>query len=188
MGLEARCTVTWQGNSWTAAVHLDSAAIEVRGRPRLVVPLADVQRVDGAAGAVTLETAGGTLKLALGVAAEQWARKIAAPPSRSKKLGIAPGQRVGMVGVGDAAFEAEVTALGAELVSAPEKADLIFLWASAPADLARLAALRRRIAPDGAVWLVRLKGKAALVKEGEVRDAARAAGLVAVKVAAFSEP
>jgi hypothetical protein len=187
MGLEARCAITWQGSSWTAAVHLDSAALEVRGPPRLVLLLRDVRRVAAAAGQVTLETADGTMTLGLGAAAEQWARKIAAPPSRGKKLGIQPGQRVSWVGLSDPAFEAELTALGAELVSARSSADLVFLRADAAGDLAVLAGLRRRIEPDGAVWVVRTKGKGASLGEGDVRAAARAAGLVDVKVAAFSE-
>jgi hypothetical protein len=131
--------------------------------------------------------AGGTLTLALGAAAEQWARKIASPPTLGKKLGIAPGQRVSVVGRADPAFEAELGRLGAELVSPRSKADLVFLRAEAPSDLAGLAALRRRIEPAGAIWVVRTKGKDASVKEAEVRQAARAAGLVDVKVAAVSD-
>jgi Protein of unknown function (DUF3052) len=187
MGLEARCAISWQGNCWTAAVHLDSVALEVRGRPRLVLALTEVRSVSAAAGSVTLATEAGTLTLELGPQAEQWARKIATPPSRGKKLGVARGQRVGLLGLEDAAFEAEVLALGAELVSAGARADLLFLRAEDGSALANLAALRRRIEPDGAIWIVRRKGKAAPVKEGQVREAARGAGLVDVKVAAFSD-
>jgi hypothetical protein len=187
MGLEARCAVSWQGTRWTAAVHLDSIAVEVRGRPRLVVLLSDVRRVALADGEVTLETADGTLALGLGTDAELWARKISAPPTRGKKLGIKPGLRVSLVGSSDAAFEAELVADGAELVSTRAKADIVVLHVDAPGGLAGLAAAKARIEPGGAIWVVRTKGKAAKVSESEVRDAARSAGLVDVKVAAFSD-
>jgi hypothetical protein len=187
MGLEARCTVTWGGSSSTAAVHLDSAAVEVRGRPRLVLPFGDIRRVLAARGELTLETVNGTLVLALGEAAELWARKIAAPPSRSQKLGIAPGQRVSVIGLDDAAFDAELRSAGVERVGPRSKVDLVFFHAEAQGDLSALAALRGRIAPDGGIWVVRTKGKAAPVKEAMVRSAAHAAGLVDVKVAAFSD-
>jgi hypothetical protein len=187
MGLEARCIVTWGGSSSMAAVHLDSAAVEVRGRPRLVLPFGDVRRVVAAGGELTLDTANGTLSLALGEAAELWARKIAAPPSRCQKLGIAPDQRVSVIGLDDAAFDAELRSAGVERVGPRSKADLVFLHAGAEGDLSALAALRGRIEPDGGIWVVRTKGKAAPVKEAMVRSAARAAGLVDVKVAAFSD-
>jgi hypothetical protein len=55
----------------------------------------------------------------------------------------------------------------------------------APADLDRLPALARALAPAGGLWVIRPKGRAA-VTEAEVRAAARGAGLVDVKVASFS--
>jgi hypothetical protein len=187
MGLETRCRVGWQGTQKTAAIHLDSTAVEVRGRPRLVFPLTEVRHVAVADGEVTLETDDGTLTLELGAAAELWARKIAAPPTRCKKLGIQPGVRVSRVGLVDAAFEAELVATGAELVGTRAKADVVLLQVDAPGDLAGLITAKTRINPDGAIWVIRTKGKAATVAEAEVRQAARAAGLVDVKVAAFSE-
>jgi hypothetical protein len=44
----------------------------------------------------------------------------------------------------------------------------------------------KRLDPAGALWLVRPKGKDTPVTEGATRAAALAAGLVDVKVAAFS--
>jgi hypothetical protein len=67
------------------------------------------------------------------------------------------------------------------------RADVVLYAVSAPRDLERLSALRSAIEPNGAIWVVRVKGKAATVKEAEVMSAARAAGLVDIKVVAFSE-
>jgi len=186
MGLESRCEVRWQGNTWNAAVHLDSIALEVRGRPRLVLPLKQIRGVRPVAGELRLDTDDGTLTLLLGADAATWARKIQAPPSRLAKLGVSAELRVGMIGLDDAAFRAELDAVGAKQV-VRGKADAIFFGVETAIELARLVDLRERIAPDGAVWVLRVKGKAATVKESEVREAARAAGLVDVKVVAFSE-
>jgi DUF3052 family protein len=187
MGLEARCEIRWQGYTWQASVHLDSKVLEVRGRPRLVLPLASIRAIHPAAGELELATDDGRLTLVLGAAVAAWARKIQAPPSRLSKLGVVAEQRVSVLGLADEAFRAELAAAGVRLIAARGKADSIFLGATTPADLEGLAKLRERIEPDGAIWVIRVKGKAASVKENQVREAAHAAGLVDVKVAAFSE-
>ncbi len=56
----------------------------------------------------------------------------------------------------------------------------------AEARVARLAELKRHLAPAGAIWVVSLKGKAARVKDVDVMRAAKAAGLVDNKVCGFS--
>jgi len=185
MGLETRCEIRWRGHSWTAAVHLDSETLEVRGRPRLVLPLKQIRSVHPVASELGLETDDGRLTLVLGAAVPAWARKVQAPPSRLTKLGVGADQRVSLIGLAEPLFRAELAAAGVRL-RARGKADTIFFGVEAPAELERLSELRERIEPDGAVWVVRVKGKAASVKENEVREAARAAGLVDVKVAAFS--
>ena len=55
-----------------------------------------------------------------------------------------------------------------------------------PADLKRLSQVRRALPDDGALWLLRPKGKNAPVGERETMAAGRAAGLVDVKVVGFS--
>ena len=54
-------------------------------------------------------------------------------------------------------------------------------------DLSRLGELRGAIQPKGAIWAVSPKGKGAVVKDTDVMEAAREAGLVATKVVSFSE-
>ena len=49
-----------------------------------------------------------------------------------------------------------------------------------------MKALKKHLAPAGAVWVVSLKGKAARIKDTDVMAAARAAGLVDNKVCSFS--
>ncbi|HTV25199.1 MAG TPA: DUF3052 family protein, partial [Polyangiaceae bacterium] len=133
-----------------------------------------------------LETIDGRLTLVLGAATRTWARKVQAPPSRLKKLGVGAEQRIALVGMDDRAFLVELDAAQVRVVTRG-KAALLFFGVGSTGDLERLGDLRKRIEPDGAIWIVRVKGKAASVKENEVREAARAAGLVDVKVASFSD-
>jgi hypothetical protein len=70
---------------------------------------------------------------------------------------------------------------------APESdTDLVFLAADTTAELAALARLRPRIRPNGAIWVVSRKGKAATLRDVEVMAAARDHDLVDNKVVSFS--
>jgi hypothetical protein len=67
-----------------------------------------------------------------------------------------------------------------------DRADLVFLAADQPAELAVLGELRKRIPPDGAIWVVSRKGPAATLRDVDVIAAARDHGLVDNKVVSFS--
>jgi hypothetical protein len=168
-------------------VHLDSRALEIGGRPRVAVPLSGVQALDVRGSELRLATPDGIFEIELGDQAAAWAAKIRSPPSRAEKLGLAPGQRVVLIGLDDAALKAEVSAAGARRVELDSGVDLVFLGAEAGDDLASLPRVVPQLAPAGALWVVRRKGRGATLAEGDVRAAARAAGLVDVKVVAFSE-
>jgi hypothetical protein len=64
--------------------------------------------------------------------------------------------------------------------------DIILLGAETTAALEPLEALATRIRPNGAIWVVSRKGRAATLRDTEVMDAGKAAGLVDNKVASFS--
>ena len=57
---------------------------------------------------------------------------------------------------------------------------------SAKSALARLRALREHIKPEGGIWVVWTKGRKEF-REDDIRAAGPGAGLVDVKVVAFSE-
>jgi len=105
------------------------------------------------------------------------------------KLGLKPGLRVEIVDLDDPGLPSLVTDAGAELVSgsAHDPVDLIFVGAEFPPDLDRLPELRRRLQPNGAIWVVTRKGKAATIRDTEVIEAAIASGLVDNKVVSFSD-
>ena len=107
------------------------------------------------------------------------------------KLGVRPGSRVAIVG--DVDPDGWFRALLADRTSdvslgppAPDT-DLVFLAAASTEDLAGLSGLRSRIRPNGAIWVVSRKGKAATIRDVEVMAAARDAGLVDNKVVSFSD-
>jgi hypothetical protein len=104
------------------------------------------------------------------------------------KLGIRPGMRVAIIGVDDPdirALIAERTTDVTEGLPEPET-DVVLLAADDTAGLEALGELARCLRPNGAIWVVSRKGKAATIRDVDVIAAARAARLVDNKVASFS--
>lgn len=167
---------------------LETDDVLFRGGFRARVPLREISGLAVRSGALTLTWPGGRLELSLGEAAEKWADAIRNPRSVLDKLGVKPGQRVARIGRFDAGFAADLArALGAEPVRRAGKGlDLVFLALARPGEEARLESLKPAIAPNGGIWAVYPKGRREL-SEDTVRAAARAAGLVDVKVVRFSE-
>ena len=140
------------------------------------------------AGALHLEWPEGKAVLDLGDQAARWAEKIKNPPSLLDKLGVKPGLRVSVVGIEDRRFLDDLSARVDDLTRGRAKAgsDLVLVAMSDRADLPRLAKLREAIKATGAIWVVWPKGRPEL-REDDVRDFGKTAGLVDVKVARFSE-
>lgn len=108
---------------------------------------------------------------------------------RLDKLGVKPGSRVALVGLDDAVFEAELRDRTPDVTHGdPEpETDLVFLAADDHRQLAVLPALRERLRPNGAIWVVSHKGKAATMRDVEVMTAGRASGLIDNKVVSFDD-
>lgn len=106
------------------------------------------------------------------------------------KLGVRHGMRIAIVGAvePDGSFRARLADRTSDITVGRPKADtdLVFLAADSHAELAGLAALRRRIRPAGAIWVVSRKRRAATIRDVEVIAAAKEAGLVDNKVVSFS--
>ena len=71
------------------------------------------------------------------------------------------------------------------VAGAKAKADLLFFAVQETGGLARIAMIKARLKPRGALWVIYPKGVAA-IREIEVIEAGRAAGLKDNKVASFS--
>jgi hypothetical protein len=134
-----------------------------------------------------LKWADGAAVLELGDHAENWANKILHPKSTAEKLGIRPGLVVSAVAIGDGDF---LRNLRAEAKSFSDSkplncSDLIFLGVEKAAGLTRASKLVPSLTAAGALWIVYPKGKQE-IKEQQVLDAGKQAGLVDVKVISFS--
>ena len=105
------------------------------------------------------------------------------------KLGIKPGARVAIVDLDDDWFRALLATRTDDVTEGTprEHTELVFLAADSIDQLRVLTKLRSRLRPDGAIWVVWRKGKAATLRDVDVIEAAIANGLVDNKVVAFSE-
>ncbi len=108
--------------------------------------------------------------------------------SRLDKLGVKPGARVAVLRLEDDAFRRELEARTKDLAfRRPRKdSDVIIYAVTRTTELVRLNGLKRQIKKNGAIWVLWPKGRQEL-KSSDVRQAAADAGLVDVKVAAFSD-
>ena len=104
------------------------------------------------------------------------------------KLGIRPGMRVAIIDVDDPDIRGLIRDRTTDLTEGWPKpdTDIVLLAADSPAELEPLEALAGRITSKGAIWVVSRKGKASTLRDVQVMEAARAAGLIDNKVASFS--
>ncbi len=103
------------------------------------------------------------------------------------KLGVKPGHRVALIGAFDADFVEQLRARGASVSRRVVRdADQIYLAAATHKDLGKIVSLRKNMRKDGSFWIVRPQGAKTPVTEDGTRQAGLDAGLVDVKVVAFS--
>lgn len=186
MGDEARCTVRFGDATSQGKALLETDELLFRGDFRLAVPLKEVETVDAVDGELTVRFDGGEAVFEIGPKAARWAERIRNPKSRLDKLGVKPDSAVSVVGLDDADFKAELEGRVEHSATAPEPAsDLVFLGAESVADLERIAGLVPFLQPNGHLWVVAPKGRQD-IREMDVLEAGRAAGLKDTKVARFS--
>ena len=190
MGYDATCTLRYEGKTARGTAQLEQKQLVFRGTVRLVIPLAAITTATARDGTLYLRFGEKAAELGIGSAAEKWARRIANPPSRLDKLGVKSGMAIAAIGVSDDGFLAEVTGRARKVArkapAAARPVDLIFYGVDHRDALGGIAALARLIKPDGALWIVRPKGRKDIT-EAETMAAGKRAGLVDVKVVSFSE-
>lgn len=103
------------------------------------------------------------------------------------KLGVKPGQRVAVLGVEDTEFLKDLAARVPEYSRGHRvaNADLIFFSAEARQDVLQLKSLARSICKSGGIWVVYPRGQKH-IREIDVIDAGKSAGLTDNKVCSFS--
>ena len=105
------------------------------------------------------------------------------------KLGVKAGSRVAVVGIDDAWFVKLLRERTTDVVLRKPRrlCDIVFLGADNKRDLERLKEAKTWIEPNGAIWVIRLKGGRGELSDTDLIDAGLAAGLVDNKIASFSE-
>jgi hypothetical protein len=188
MGVEAACDVRFKGKTASGKARLETEVLQFRAPDlRLSIPFTQMSKVAARGNTLSVTFPDGTASFDLGAAAAKWADKIQHPPSRVKKIGAAPDWRVSALGVTDQDFLNELDAVVATLSIGRvlKGSDAIFFEATKAAELARLEKLKGSLKPNGAIWIIRPKGKPE-ISEQATMAAGKAAGLVDVKVVGFS--
>jgi hypothetical protein len=188
MGNEALVTVRFKGQTAAGKARLETEVLHFRGGDlKLAIPFKQMTTIAARAGTLSVTFPGGTASFDLGPAAPKWAHKIQHPPSRLDKLGAKPEWRASAIAVPDAAFLKELKSAVAQLSIGRvlKDSDAIFYGVTNEAGLARLESLKASITPNGAVWIIRPKGRPE-ISERATMAAGKAAGLVDVKVVGFS--
>jgi hypothetical protein len=188
MGAELICTARVGRQSATGKARLETDVLQFRGGDiKLAIPFKAIKTVAAKAGTLRVSFPGGVAAFELGPAAPKWAHKILHPPSRLDKIGAKADWRASAVNVQDEAFLKELGARVADLaIGRPLRAsDAIFFGATHESELAKVRSLKAFLKPNGALWIVRPKGRPE-ISEMAVMRAGKAAGLVDVKVVAFS--
>src|SRR5208282_2524616 len=189
--VETRALVGARVHQGTAMLEADYLLFRATGAkekaPGVKVLFRDILSMKAGDGWLRIRHAGGMLDLELGARAESWAEKIRSPKSRLQKLGVTESARVSLVGAVDEEFRKELRARGCDIAEGtPSRgAALIFFGAESRADLARVKTLAKRLAPDGALWVIYPKGQK-LITQNDVLATGRAAELTDLKVVSFS--
>jgi hypothetical protein len=190
MGQDARCTVRFRDTVSEGKALLEMDDLVFRGDEglRLKLPFKEMRAVEARDGELLVEFSDGAAVFALGPQAEKWAHRILNPEGLLDKLGVKRGMKVAVLGVDDPAFLADLRTRTEDIsFEQPAPAtDASFVAAGDPSGLDCLAALKRAIRPDGAVWVVFRKGRKDF-NENDILRGGLAAGLVDVKVVRFSE-
>jgi hypothetical protein len=188
MGLEAECTVRVGRKASPGTALLEGETLIFRGEFRLEIPFEKMREVSVEGGALVV-TADEEARFELGApVAERWMKLIKQPKGLFEKLEVGPQSRVAVVDVGDTLFLTSLRERAASVVEGrvPEGAAMIFFGAETREALRKIPLLRARMVETGALWIVRPKGSK-VVSEADVMESLRDAGLVDMKVVAFSK-
>jgi hypothetical protein len=189
VGSAAECDVLCEQRTYRCKASLEERELVLKGELRLVVLFAEIGSIESDDERLVLHhQSGPALTLILGKEARRWAAKIAHPPSLIDKLGVKEGQVVSVLEVYDPRFLDELRDRTSKIAfgSATKDSDWIFVAVESEGDLSRLRTLKRTLKKTGSIWAIWKKGRKELT-ETHIREAAKGAGLVDVKVTRVSD-
>ena len=188
MGKETRCTAHFEKQSSAGTLQHETDELRFRGDFRLKIPLKQITKALAKNGELRVQWPEGEARFELGEVAVKWADAINNPKSLLDKLGVKPDHIVSVIGIDDEGFLADLNRRVPNLTSGKpaRDSDLVFFQADQPKQLEQLKKLAKTIQPTGAVWVITPK-KRAEIADTVVITAGKAAGLVDVKVARFSD-
>ncbi|HWW82727.1 MAG TPA: hypothetical protein VNZ26_03945 [Vicinamibacterales bacterium] len=188
MGAEAMCTVRFKRKVVTGKARLETEELQFRGDDlRLSIRFKDMSKVSVRDGTLAVSFPDGTAAFELGPRAGKWANAIEHPPSRLAKIGVKPDWRASAIDLEDEDFVLELRA-SVSLLSigrVVKDSDAIFFGVTDEAQLGRMESLKASLKSNGAIWVIRPKGRPE-ISQGAVMAAGKRAGLVDVKVVRFS--
>lgn len=186
MGNEATCLAPLDGRAGHGKALLESDEVRFRGELRFSIPFAGLSRVDAVDGVLVLDGPHGRAELELGPQAARRAERIRNPKGRIDKLGLKMGMAIAAEGPLPADFIVELATRNLPTASAGPLDALLVACNHLTDVIQGLPDWKQRLAPTGALWIVRPKGRKE-ISERNVRETVLVSGLVDVKVAKFSE-
>jgi hypothetical protein len=105
------------------------------------------------------------------------------------KLGVKPGSKVALLDLDDPHFLKLLRQRTKDIVTGKPRTpcDIVFIGARQTRDLRRLKEVKGWIEPNGAIWVIRLKGGRGSLRDTDLISGGLAAGLVDNKIASFSD-
>jgi hypothetical protein len=187
MGLETFCEVVYDGVPYAMKVLLETEALVFRGPLKKTIPFAAMSGLEAYDGALGFTLDGVRVEVHLGPKSCAWMDKIKNPRRLIDKLGVKQGEAVVVLGMDDTDFHQQLSERTTNVLNSVPDGPVrwVFLQTDQTSDLDRLGDLRRSLEPAGAIWVIHPKGRQDL-KDLHVFAAAKSAGLVDVKVSAFS--
>ena len=187
MGDQVDCKARFNGQFSAGKAYLETDKLLFRGDFRVSIPIKEITGLSSDSGKLKVSYAQGTLTLELGPQAAKWETRIKSPRSLLDKLGVKPDSKVAVLAIDDQDFLSKLQDRTPHISIGrlAKGCDHVFFCSEDLKALQRLVSLKSYIKKDGAIWVVFPKGKKH-IRETDVIQAGKDAGLVDNKVVAFS--
>ncbi len=180
MGRQAEVLVKLDGHCQESLALLETDFLRLSAPHHVTVRFADITQCEAVNGWLTLQFGSRRADLHLGPKAEVWQKAILSPPTLLDKLGVKPNTTFTTHGFEDLTF------LEGAATTDEGPFDIVLLNVKDNAGLKDIRAVRRFIAPKGALWIVYPRGSKTL-PESLIRAEAISQEWVDTKTCRFDE-